>query len=105
MAQNVAYIRRDFFKTLFAQNWGNCGCHQYGTFCYPWSVRERQKYLFPLVFSLSVCAFVYRLAKRLLFIVWTGVRQVPESSEEQAKMKKTGREIIRGAQTTLEVKG
>ena len=33
-----------------------------------------------------------------------GVRQVPEGSGEQAKMEKTGCEIICGAQTTLAVK-
>ena len=34
-----------------------------------------------------------------------GVRQVPEGSEEQGKMEKTGCKIICGAQTILEVKG
>ena len=34
-----------------------------------------------------------------------GVRQVPEGSGEQGKMKKTGCEIICGAPTTLAVKG
>ena len=35
----------------------------------------------------------------------TGVRQVPEGSREQGKMEETGCEIIRGASTTLAVKG
>ena len=34
-----------------------------------------------------------------------GVLQVPEGSEEQGKMEKTGCKIICGAQTTLTVKG
>ena len=34
-----------------------------------------------------------------------GVRQVPEGSGEQGKMEKTGCKIIRGAPTTLAVKG
>ena len=34
-----------------------------------------------------------------------GVRQVPGGSGEQGKMEKTGCRIIRGAQTTLAVKG
>ena len=34
-----------------------------------------------------------------------GVRQIPEGSEEQGKMEKTGCKIIRGAPTTLAVKG
>ena len=34
-----------------------------------------------------------------------GVRQVPEGSGEQGKMEETGYEIIRGAPTTLNVKG
>ena len=34
-----------------------------------------------------------------------GVRHVPEGSEEQRKMEKTGCKIICGAQTTLAVKG
>ena len=34
-----------------------------------------------------------------------GIRQVPEGSEEQRKMEKSGCEIICGAQTTLAVKG
>ena len=34
-----------------------------------------------------------------------GVRQVPEGSGEQGKMKKTGCEIICGAPATLAVKG
>ena len=34
-----------------------------------------------------------------------GVRQVPEGSEEQRKMEKTGCKIIFGAPTTLAVKG
>ena len=34
-----------------------------------------------------------------------GVRQVPEGSEEQGKMEKTGFKIICGAPTTLAVKG
>ena len=34
-----------------------------------------------------------------------GVRQVPEGSEEQRKMEKTGCKIICGAPTTLAVKG
>ena len=34
-----------------------------------------------------------------------GVRQVPESSGEQGEMEETGCEIIRGAPTTLAVKG
>ena len=34
-----------------------------------------------------------------------GVRQVPEGSEEQGKMEKTGCKIICGAPTTLAVKG
>ena len=34
-----------------------------------------------------------------------GVRQVPEGSGEQGKMKKTGCKIICGAPTTLAVKG
>ena len=34
-----------------------------------------------------------------------GVRQVPEGSEEQGKMEKTGCEIICGVPTTLAVKG
>ena len=34
-----------------------------------------------------------------------GVRQVPEGSEEQGKMEKTGCEIIFGVPTTLAVKG
>ena len=34
-----------------------------------------------------------------------GVRQVPEGSEEQGKMEKTGCKIISGAPTTLAVKG
>ena len=34
-----------------------------------------------------------------------GVRQVPEGSGEQGKMKKTGCKIICGALTTLAVKG
>ena len=35
----------------------------------------------------------------------SGVRQVPEGSGEQGKMKETGCEIICGAPTTLAVKG
>ena len=35
----------------------------------------------------------------------SGVRQVPEGSGEQGKMKKTGCKIICGASTTLVVKG
>ena len=34
-----------------------------------------------------------------------GIQQVPEGSGEQGKMKKTGFEVICGAQTTLAVKG
>ena len=34
-----------------------------------------------------------------------GVRQVPEGSEEQGRMEKTGCKIICGAPTTLAVKG
>ena len=34
-----------------------------------------------------------------------GVRQVPEGSGEQGNMEETGCEIIRGAPTTLAVKG
>ena len=34
-----------------------------------------------------------------------GVRQVPEGSEEQGKMEKTGCEIICGASKSLAVKG
>ena len=34
-----------------------------------------------------------------------GVRQVPEGSGEQGKMEEAGHEIIRGAPTTLVVKG
>ena len=34
-----------------------------------------------------------------------GVRQVPEGSEEQGKMEKTGSKIICGAPVTLVVKG
>ena len=34
-----------------------------------------------------------------------GVRQVPEGSEEQGKMEKTGCKIVCGAPTTLAVKG
>ena len=34
-----------------------------------------------------------------------GVRQVPEGSEEQGKMEKTGCKIMCGAPTTLAVKG
>ena len=34
-----------------------------------------------------------------------GVRQVPEGSEEQGKMEKTGCKIICGAPMTLAVKG
>ena len=34
-----------------------------------------------------------------------GVRQVPEGSGEQGKMEKSGCKIIRGAPTTLAVKG
>ena len=34
-----------------------------------------------------------------------GVGQVPEGSGEQGKMEKTGCKIIRGAPTTLAVKG
>ena len=34
-----------------------------------------------------------------------GVRQVPEGSEEQGKMEKTGCKIICGAPATLAVKG
>ena len=34
-----------------------------------------------------------------------GVRQIPESNEEQGKMEKTGCKIICGASTTLAVKG
>ena len=33
-----------------------------------------------------------------------GVRQVPEGSEEQGKMEKTGCKVICGAPTTLAVK-
>ena len=36
---------------------------------------------------------------------WPGVRQIPEGSGEQGKMEKTVCKIIRGAQTTLAVKG
>ena len=34
-----------------------------------------------------------------------GVRQIPEGSGEQGKMEKTGCKVIRGAPTTLAVKG
>ena len=34
-----------------------------------------------------------------------GVRHVPEGSGDQGKMEETGSEIIRGAPTTLAVKG
>ena len=34
-----------------------------------------------------------------------GVRQVPEGSGEKGKMEETGSEVIRGAPTTIEVKG
>ena len=36
---------------------------------------------------------------------WPGVREVPEGSEEQGKMEKTGCKIICGATMTLAVKG
>ena len=35
----------------------------------------------------------------------TGVRHVPEGSEEQGKIEETGYEIVCGAPTTLAVKG
>ena len=34
-----------------------------------------------------------------------GVRQIPESNEEQGKMEKTGCKVICGVPTTLAVKG
>ena len=50
------------FSCCFAQNWGGYGCHLQGAVWYPWRTRERR---FSLLFVLSVCAFVYNLAKRL----------------------------------------